>query len=67
MEILYKDPKDIIISVDIKKINGLIEIDFTSDCGKFRTDENLTGYKLTPERLLNILNSVKDYTDNELL
>lgn len=67
MGILYKDEKDVIISVEIKQIDGKIELDFTSDCGKFGTDENLAGYKLTPKRLLKILISRDDYSDDELL
>lgn len=60
-EILYKEEKDVKISVRIKQNDGIIEFDFTSDCGKFGTDENLAGYKLTPEGLLKILNSVDNY------
>lgn len=58
MGILYKDEKDVKISVDIKQIDGVIEFDFTADCGKFGTDENLAGYKFTVERLLKIFASV---------
>ena len=36
------------------------------NCGKFRTDENLTGYKFTVERLLKIFASI-DVSDDELL
>jgi len=46
--------------------DGKIQIDFTSDCGKFGTDEMLDGYVLTPERLLQILQDRDDYTDDEL-
>ena len=66
MGILYKDEKDVTISVEIKQNNGLIEFDFTADCGKFGTDENLAGYKFTVERLLKIFASV-EVSDDELL
>lgn len=54
MGILYKEQKDVIVSVEIKQTNGIIEFDFTADCGKHGTDENLAGYKFTVERLLQI-------------
>lgn len=66
MAILYKEPKDVIISVEIKQTNGVIEFDFTSDCGKYGTDENLAGYKFTVERLLQIFAST-NVSDDELL
>jgi len=66
MSILYKDEKDVKISVEIKQNDGIIEFDFTSDCGKFGTDENLAGYKFTVERLLKIFASI-DVSDDELL
>ena len=54
------------MTCDIKQENNKIVIDFSSDCGKFGTDEMLDGYVLTPERLLQILQDRDDYTDNEL-
>jgi len=66
MGIFYKDEKDVKISVKIKQNDGLIEFDFTADCGKFETDENLAGYKFTVERLLKIFASI-DVSDDELL
>lgn len=64
--LIYKDKADVTISADITQVDGKIELDFSSDCGKFGAQESLAGYKLTPQRLLNILNSVQDYTDDEL-
>lgn len=66
MGILYKDENDVKISVEIKQNDGIIEFDFTADCGKFGTDENLAGYKFTVERLLKIFASI-DVSDDEIL
>lgn len=66
MGILYKDKKDVRVSVEIKQTDGIIEFDFTADCGKFGTDENLAGYKFTVDRLLKIFASI-DVSDEELL
>ena len=66
MSLLYKDPKDVKTTCEIKQEDGKIVIDFWADCGKFGTDEMLDGYILTPERLLQILQDRDDYTDDEL-
>ena len=66
MSLLYKPKEDQTLTCDIKQENNKIVIDFSSDCGKFGTDEMLDGYVLTPERLLQILQDRDDYTDNEL-
>ena len=65
MSLLYKDSKDVTIEVCIALIEGKIVLDFSSDCGKFGTDEMLDGYTLTPERLLEILQDREDITDEE--
>tara|TARA_B110000503_G_scaffold1133_1_gene1482 strand:+ start:461 stop:667 length:207 start_codon:yes stop_codon:yes gene_type:complete len=65
MSLLYKDIKDVITSVDIKEKDRKIILDFSADCGKFGTDEMLDGYTLTPKRLLEILQSREDITDEE--
>jgi hypothetical protein len=67
MSLLYKDRKDIVTSVEIKKQYGsnTLIFDFSADCGKFGTDEMLDGYTLTPERLLEILQSSEIITDEE--
>ena len=62
----YKDEKDVKVSVEIKQKDDVIEFDFTADCGKFGTDENIAGYKFTVERLLKIFESI-DVSDDELL
>jgi hypothetical protein len=66
MSLLYKDPKDVTLKVEIVQLNGKIVIDFYSDCGKHGMDEMLQGYVLTPERLMQILHEREDYTDDEL-
>jgi len=52
--------------VEIENINGVVKLEFSSDCGKFGTDEFLDGYTLTPERLLEILQEHENYTEDEL-
>jgi hypothetical protein len=66
MSLLYKPKEEQTISVDVKTFpDGKIELLFHSDCGKFGTDEILDGYKLTAERLLNILQERDDYSEDE--
>ena len=55
MSLLYKDPKEVKTTCEIKQEDGKIVIDFWADCGKFGTDEMLDGYILTAERLMQIL------------
>lgn len=55
MSLLYKPKEEQTTSCEIKQEDGKIVLDFYCDCGKFGTDEMLDGYKLTPERLLQIL------------
>ena len=62
---LYKDKKLQTIQVDVVKRKGIIEFQFHSDCGKFGTDEMLDSYTLTVERLLDILQTREDITDEE--
>ncbi len=63
---IYKDILDQEVTVEIDKIDGILELDFYSDCGKFGTDELLDIYKLTPKRLLEILQNYENYKENEL-
>lgn len=68
MSLLYKDKKDVIISVEFYSDNDrTIDIEFTADCGKHSSEESIAGYRLTPERLLEILGKYKDYTDDEII
>ena len=54
------------LTCDIKQENNKIIIEFSSDCGKFGTDEMLDGYILTAERLMKILQEREDITDDEI-
>ena len=45
--------------------NGMIKLTFTSNGGKFGTDEILDIIKLTPEQLLNTLQANEDNTSEE--
>ena len=65
MSLLYKDPKEVKTTCEIKQEDGKIVIDFWADCGKFGTDEGLDGYTLTAERLLMILQHSEIITDEE--
>ena len=68
MSLLYKDKKDVTVSVEITNSElGVVQLDFSSDCGKFGADEMLAGFILTPERLLQILIDREDITDEEIL
>jgi len=68
MSFLYKTKEEQSIKASIKVLpDKRICIDFYSDCGKFGTDEALTGYILTPERLLQILQDERNvYFENEM-
>jgi hypothetical protein len=67
MSILYKPLEEQTTTCEIDTLpNGIIQIDFYSDCGKFGTDEAIAGYLLKPERLLQILKEREDITDDEL-
>ena len=45
--------------------NGMIKLTFTSNGGKFGTDELLDVIKMTPEQLLNILQANDPTTSND--
>lgn len=62
---LYKPKEEQTTSVVIKQKDGKIILDFYSDCGKFGMEEPLAGFKLTAERLLQILSDREDITDEE--
>ena len=68
MSLLYKSKEEQTIEVSIKVLEDKrVVLDFYSDCGKFGTHEALTGYVLTPERLLKILQDERNsYSDNEM-
>jgi hypothetical protein len=63
---LYKPKEEQTVEVEVKVLDDKkVVFDFYSDCGKFGTDEALAGFKLTPERLLQILQEREDITDEE--
>ena len=66
MSLLYKDPKYVIISVEVITKEDEVEFIFLADCGKHGTHEIIDGYKLTPERLMAILQDRSDYSEDEL-
>ena len=66
MSLLYKTKEEQTTTCEIKQECGKIILEFYSDGGKFGTDEMLDGYKLTPERLLQILQDRDDYSEDEL-
>jgi len=68
MSLLYKTKEEQTIEVSIEILEDKrVVLDFYSDCGKFGTHEALTGYILTPERLLKILQDERNsYSDNEM-
>jgi hypothetical protein len=68
MSLLYKPKEEQTIEASIEILEDKrIVIDFYSDCGKFGTHEALTGYVLTPERLLQILRDERNsYSENEM-
>lgn len=68
MSLLYKPKEEQTIEVRIEILKDKrVVLDFYSDCGKFGTYEALTGYVLTAERLLQILQDERNcYADNEI-
>lgn len=65
MSLLYKPKKDQTIELEFEVLDDKrVALDFYSDCGKFGMEEALAGFKLTPERLLQILNEAR-LTDEE--
>lgn len=66
MSLLYKPKSEQTVELEFEILeDNKIVLDFYSDCGKFGTQEPLAGFKLTPERLLQILNEREDLTDEE--
>lgn len=63
MGLLYKPKEEQTTSLEIEQEDGFIILEFSSDCGKFGTDEPLAGYKFTPKRLLEIIQSFDDYNE----
>jgi len=55
MSLLYKDRKDVKYSLEVKQDGNTLELLFTSDCGKFGTDEIVDSFKLSNLSLLEVL------------
>ncbi len=66
MSLLYKSKEEQTVEVRIVEGKEKISIEFSSDCGKFGTNEMLCGWILTPERLMQILREREDISDDEL-
>ena len=61
MSLLYKPKEEQKTSVEFKQLsNGEIELIFSSDCGKFGTDEILDIHTLTPKKLLEVVQNAED-------
>ena len=66
MSLLYKDKDKQTLTVQVEELeNKTIDLTFWQDCGKFGASEIMDWYKLTPERLLFILQSFEGYTEEE--
>jgi aspartyl/asparaginyl-tRNA synthetase len=65
MSLLYKPKAEqtIEVAIEILKDKSII-LDFYLDCGKFGTYESLAGFKLSAERLLQIIQET-DLPDEE--
>ena len=66
MSLLYKNKEDVKLILDIGNVNGEVCLEFSSDGGKHGTIEQIDAYVLTPKRLLQVLQSFEDYTEEEL-
>lgn len=64
MSLLYKENPKLFLEVSKEGADFIFE--FTSDCGKHGTIEGVDFYRLSPERLIKILQDREDYTDKEL-
>jgi len=65
MSLLYKPREEQTTSVNVVQSKDKISFSFSSDCGKFGTDEMLDSYTFTAKRLLQILQDREDITDEE--
>ncbi len=60
MSLLYKKPEDQTLTVNVFQIDGLVTIEFESDCGKHGTQEMLCSFEYAPDELLEILKAYED-------
>jgi len=66
MRPLYKPKEEQTTELEFSILeDNKVVLDFYSDCGKFGMYEPLAGFKLTFDRLLQILNEREDITDEE--
>jgi hypothetical protein len=66
MSLLYKPKEEQTIELELEVLDDKsVVLDFYSDLGKFGMYEALAGFKLTPTRLLQILQEREDITDEE--
>lgn len=67
MSLLYKDKDKQILTVQVEELEDkTIDLMFWKDCGKHGAHEIIDWYNLTPERLMFVLQSFDDYTEEEL-
>ena len=69
MSLLYKKEEDQTLMISIRILGNptkYVDITFSQDAGKYGTIEIIDAYKLTPKRLLDILQDREDYTEDEL-
>ena len=64
MSLLYKENPE--IKVSITAVSGIaigdssyLKFEFSSDCGKFGTDEQLASFDFTPEELLKLFSQIE--------
>jgi hypothetical protein len=61
MSLLYKPKEEQVISVEFTHLTDKnVLIEFSSDCGKFGTDEALCGFVISPELLMKLLKEKRE-------
>jgi len=66
MSLLYKPEEKQVITCQVSEKDNKFVLDFWMDCGKHGASEIIDGYTLTAERLLEVLQSYDNYTDEEV-
>lgn len=65
MSLLYKDESDVTVNMSVTNVSGLnagkpyFKFEFSSDCGKFGTEEQLASFEFTPEELLKMFSKIE--------
>lgn len=63
---MYKKESEVLVSVDITDVSSLNngelywKFDFSADCGKFGTDEQLASFEFTPRELLDLFSKLSE-------